>query len=139
MAGNSARVPASSQEHQDSRRHSREDRSSGSSTEEERHSSRRSSSRSSSKAARRERRKRTRSESSSQDPSSPKRRRKRVQKNDLDDIEVYLKSLNAKLCHLEVDISEKSRNSQRNVSKLERELRNVRGSKDFKKAGNEIQ
>ena len=52
---------------------------------------------------------------------------------------MYLKSLNAKLGHLEVDISEKSRNSQRNVSKLERELRNVRGSKDFKKAGNEIQ
>ena len=62
-----------------------------------------------------------------------------MQKNDLDDIKVYLKSLNAKLCHLEVDISEKSRISQRNVSKLERELRNVRGSKDFKKAGNEIQ
>ena len=136
MAGNSAREPASSQEHQNSRRHSREDRSSRSNTEEERHSSRRS--RSSSKAARRERRKRPRSESSSEDSSSPKRRRC-VQKNDLDDLKVYLKSLNAKLGHLEVNISENSKNSQRNVSKLERELRNVRGSKDFKKAGNEIQ
>ena len=61
-----------------------------------------------------------------------------VQKNDLDDFKVYLKSLNAKLCHLEVNISN-SKNSQRNVSKLKRELKNVRGSKDFKKAGNEIQ
>ena len=52
---------------------------------------------------------------------------------------MYLKSLNAKLGHLEVNISENSKNSQRNVSKLERELRSVRGSKDFKKAGNEIQ
>ena len=52
---------------------------------------------------------------------------------------MYLKSLKAKLGNLEVDISEKSRNSQRNFSKLERELRNIRGSKDFKKAGNEIQ
>ena len=137
MAGNSAHEPASCQEHQNSRRHSREDRSSRSNTEEERHSSRRS--RSSSKAARRERRIRPRSESSSEDSSSPKRRRRCVQKNDLNDLKVYLKSLNAKLGHLQVNISENSKNSQRNVSKLERELRNVRGSKDFKKAGNEIQ
>ena len=137
MAGNSAREPGSPQEHQNSRRHSREDRSSRSNTEEERYSSRRS--RSSSKAARRERRKRPRSESLSEDSSSPKRRRRCVQKNDLDDLKVYLKSLNAKLGHLEVNISENSKNSQCNVTKLERELRNVRGSKDFKKAGNEIQ